>query len=92
MIYAKIPPPAGSGQKQKLGDAGTLLRTAPQGDWLVGYFGIKPLYEGTHAVYNYYSAARRYLNLLDRAGEAMKVYLSQSPINFGVIETVANRI
>ena len=54
---------------QNLDDAGTLGWTAPQGDWLVRYFATKPLYAGTHAVYNY-SAARRYLNLLDSAGVA----------------------
>jgi len=54
---------------QKLDDAGTLRWTAPKGDWLIGYFAAKPLYEGTHAVYNY-CAARRYLNLIDCAGVA----------------------
>ena len=54
---------------QELDDAGTLRWTALQGDWLVGYFATKPLYEGTHAVYNY-GGARRYLNLIDRAGVA----------------------
>ena len=54
---------------RKLDDAGTLRWTAPKGDWLVGYFATKPLYEGTHAVYNY-CAARRYLNLIDHAGVA----------------------
>jgi hypothetical protein len=65
---------------QKLNGTGTLRWTAPacaadvaagrpQGHWLVGYFATKPLYEGTHAVHNY-CAARRYLNLIDRAGVA----------------------
>ncbi|MBM3240956.1 hypothetical protein FJZ31_32135 [Candidatus Poribacteria bacterium] len=54
---------------QKLDDAGTLRWTAPPGNWLVGYFATKPLYEETHAVHNY-CAARRYLNLIDRAGVA----------------------
>lgn len=54
---------------QELDDAGTLRWTVPRGNWLVGYFATKPLYEGTHAVYNY-SAARRYLNLIDHAGVA----------------------
>ena len=63
---------------KELGEAGTLRWTAPQGEWLVAYFATKPLYEGTHAAYNY-SAARRYLNLLDRNGVARFIEATYKP-------------
>ncbi len=59
-------------------DSGTLLWDAPEGEWLIVYFATKPLFEGTHAQRNF-SAARRYLNLLDRAGVAQFIEVTYKP-------------
>jgi len=59
-------------------DAGTLKWDAPEGEWLVAYFATKPLFEGTHAQHNF-SAARRYLNLLDRDGVARFIEVTYKP-------------